>query len=155
MTSGWRSFDGVAATEPETFDSIARTLEIMGDRWTMLILRDVFRGRRRFDEIRLELGVARPVLSDRLRKLVDAGVLEKVPYQAHPPRYEYRLTPMGTELSPALVALMRWGDRWLAHEQSMTVLYHGPCGTELQQSFWCPTCATTFGPLAIRSRTTS
>jgi DNA-binding HxlR family transcriptional regulator len=144
----------VAATEPEPFDSIARTLEVIGDRWTMLILRDVFRGLRRFDELRLDLGVARPVLSDRLRKLVDAGVLEKVPYQDRPPRHEYRLTPMGVELSPALVALMRWGDRWLARDQSTTVLYHGPCGTELQQAFWCPTCATTFGPLAIRSRTT-
>jgi DNA-binding HxlR family transcriptional regulator len=136
------------------FDSIAQTLEIIGDRWTMLILRDVFRGLRRFDELRVDLGVARPVLSDRLRKLVDAGVLERVPYQDRPTRHEYRLSPMGIELSPALVALMRWGDRWLAHEQPSVVLYHGPCGTELEQGFWCRTCGTTFGPLAIRSRST-
>jgi DNA-binding HxlR family transcriptional regulator len=142
----------VAAAEPAGFDSIAQTLEIIGDRWTMLVLRDVFRGRRRFDEFRLDLGIARPVLSDRLRKLVDAGVLEKVLYRDHPPRYEYRLTPMGVELSPALVALMRWGDRWLAEDQPPVVLYHAACGTELEQAFWCRTCATTFGPLAIRSR---
>jgi DNA-binding HxlR family transcriptional regulator len=142
----------VAATESELFDSIARTVEIIGDRWTMLVLRDVFRGLRRFDEFRLDLGIARPVLSDRLRKLVEAGVLERVPYQDHPLRHEYKLTPMGVELSPALVALMRWGDRWLARDQPTTVLYHAACGTELQQAFWCPTCATTFGPLAITSR---
>jgi DNA-binding HxlR family transcriptional regulator len=142
----------VAATEPEVFDSIGRTLGLIGDRWTMLVLRDVFRGLRRFEEFRMDLGIARPVLSDRLHKLVETGVLEKVPYQDRPPRYEYRLTPMGIELSPALVALMRWGDRWLAGDQPTVVLYHGPCGTELEQAFWCRTCATTFGPLAIRSR---
>jgi DNA-binding HxlR family transcriptional regulator len=145
----------VIAAEPAAFDSIAQTLTIIGDRWTMLILRDVFRGRHRFDEFRLDLGIARPVLSDRLAKLVDAGILDKVPYQEHPPRYEYRLTPMGTELSPALVALMRWGDRWLAHDQVGVVLYHGACSTELEQGFWCPTCATTFGPRAIKSRATA
>jgi DNA-binding HxlR family transcriptional regulator len=136
------------------FDAIARTLAVIGDRWTLLILRDVFRGRRRFDELRTELGIARPVLSDRLRKLVEAGLLEKVPYQQRPPRYEYRLTAMGLELSPALVALMRWGDRWLAtgDDARSTVLFHGPCGTELEQGYWCTTCKTTFGPLAIRSR---
>jgi DNA-binding HxlR family transcriptional regulator len=135
------------------FDSVARTLDVVGDRWTMLILRDVFKGLRRFEELRVDLGVARPVLSGRLRRLVDAGVLEKVPYQLRPPRYEYRLTPMGVELSPALVALMRWGDRWLAGDVATTVLVHRACGTELAQAFWCDTCATTFGPLAIRSRT--
>lgn len=118
----------------------------------MLILREVFRGIRRFDEFQQELGIARPVLSDRLRKLVDAGVLSKVAYQDRPPRYEYRLTPMGRELSPALVALMRWGDKWLAHDQPKVTLYHAPCGTELEQAFWCRTCATTFGPLAITNR---
>jgi DNA-binding HxlR family transcriptional regulator len=139
--------------EDEPFDSIAGTLEIIGDRWTMLILRAVFRGLRRFDELRADLGVARPVLSERLRRLVAAGILEKVPYQQRPERHEYRLTPMGVELSPALVALMRWGDRWLAEDRPTTVLVHRPCGTELAQAFWCDTCEVTFGPLAIRSRT--
>ena len=148
--SGYRRV--VVEVSDAPFDSIARTLDVVGDRWAMLVLRDVFRGLRRFEELRTDLGVARPVLSGRLRRLVDAGVLEKVPYQLRPPRYEYRLTPMGVELSPALVALMRWGDRWLAGEGAGTVLVHRPCGTELAQAFWCATCATTFGPLAIRSR---
>ncbi len=145
----------MVAEEPESFDSIARTLEIIGNRWTMLVLRDVFRGRHRFDELRVGLGIARPVLADRLATLVNTGILEKIQYQEHPPRYEYRLTPMGVELSPALVALMRWGDRWLAHDQVGVVLLHRACGTELEQGFWCPTCEMTFGPRAIRSRATT
>ncbi len=136
----------------EPFDSIGKTLELVGDRWTMLILRDVFRGLHRFEELRADLGIARPVLSDRLGKLVDGGILARVRYEDHPPRYEYRLTEMGLELSPALVALMRWGDRWLSADEASVVLYHRACGTELEQGFWCPTCATTFGPRAIKSR---
>lgn len=142
---------GVTSTETEPFDSIAKTLELVGDRWTMLIVRDVLRGLRRFEELRGDLGIARPVLSDRLGKLVDGGILTKVRYEEHPQRYEYRLTEMGIELSPALVALMRWGDRWLAGAAAGVVLYHRACGTELEQGFWCPKCATTFGPRAIRS----
>lgn len=142
----------VVDAEPDSFDSVARTLAIIGDRWTMLILREALRGRHRFSELRQELGIARPVLSNRLSKLVGAGILERVPYNNRPPRYEYRLTAMGFELSPALVALMRWGDRWLANGQTGVVLVHGACGTELDQGFWCETCATTFGPRAIRRR---
>jgi len=131
--------------------SIGRTLEVIGDRWTMLVLRDAFRGIRRFDHLCADLGIARPVLADRLRKLVAAGLLSRVRYQDHPARYEYHLTPMGIELSPALVALMRWGDKWLAGGGRDVQLVHGPCGTELQQAFWCTRCQTTFGPLAIRA----
>jgi DNA-binding HxlR family transcriptional regulator len=132
--------------------SIARALEIMGDRWTILILRDAFRGIRRFDDFRRDLEIARPVLADRLRRLVEAGVMVKVAYQDRPRRYEYRLTRMGIELSPALVALMRWGDRWLSDGLPPTVLVHEPCGHELDQAFWCPTCRQTFSPSAIASR---
>src|SRR3954466_13822696 len=94
--------------------SIARTLEVIGDRWTLLILRDAFRGVRRFDDLQRDLGIARNILTDRLQKLVDHGVLMRRLYQERPPRYEYRLTRMGYDLSPALVALMRWGDQYLA-----------------------------------------
>lgn len=142
----------MTSAAPRPFDAIGRTLELVGDRWTLLILRDVFRGLHRFEELRSDLGIARPVLSDRLAKLVDGGILTRVPYEEHPPRYEYRLTEMGFELSPALVALMRWGDRWLSGGEAGVVLYHGACGTELDQGFWCPTCVKTFGPRAIRSR---
>jgi DNA-binding HxlR family transcriptional regulator len=131
--------------------TIARTLDIVGDRWSFMILRAAFRGIHRFEVFRAELGIARPVLSDRLRKLVDAGIMERRRYQERPERYEYRLTRMGLELSPALVALMRWGDKYLTGpEGPPTVLVHAPCGTPLEQRFWCDTCEQTFGPTAIR-----
>jgi DNA-binding HxlR family transcriptional regulator len=143
--------DPVAATDEQAC-SIGRALEIIGDRWTILILRDAFRGIRRFDELRRDLDIARPVLADRLRKLVDHGVMQKVQYQSNPPRFEYRLTPMGMELSPALVALMRWGDRHLSDGGAPTILVHETCGHELEQGFWCPTCRQTFSPSDIASR---
>ena len=120
-----------APADPQSC-SIARALEVIGDRWTILVLRDCFKGIRRFDEIRRDLDIARPVLADRLRRLVDHGVLEKRLYQERPNRYEYRLTQMGRELSPILVALMRWGDHYLAGEAGPpTLLVHKPCGHEL------------------------
>src|SRR5947209_4862738 len=85
--------------------SIARALEVVGERWTLLILRDVFLGLRRFDQLQASLGIARNVLTDRLNRLVDEGVLERVRYTERPPRYEYRLTPKGVELNVALAAL--------------------------------------------------
>jgi len=131
--------------------TIAAVAELVGDKWSMLVVRDVFRGVRRFDDLCEDLGMSRAVLTGRLRTLVDAGVLMKVPYQERPVRHEYRLTQMGLELSPMLVALLRWGDRWLGEGEATAVLVHAPCGTELHQAFWCPTCRCTFGPTAIRS----
>ena len=132
--------------------SIAGTLELIGDRWTLLILRDAFRGVRRFDEIQRDLGIARNLLADRLQKLVEHGILEKRQYQDRPARFEYRLTPKGVDLSPALVALMRWGDKHLAGEHVPTVLVHDRCGEPLDQTFVCWHCDTTVVPTAIRSR---
>ncbi|MFM7063971.1 MAG: winged helix-turn-helix transcriptional regulator [Actinomycetes bacterium] len=133
--------------------SIAASLDIVGDRWTILILRDAFRGLHRFDEFRRDLEIPRAVLADRLRRLVDAGVLVKRPYSEHPPRDEYRLTEMGRELSPILVALMQWGDRWLGGpEGPPTVLVHEPCGTEVDLRFHCWECDRDFSPLEIASR---
>jgi len=94
--------------------SIARSLEIVGERWTLLIIRDVFLGRRRFDQLQESLGIARNVLTDRLNRLVDEGVLERVLYSERPERYEYRLTSMGVDLNIALAALRQWGDRYLS-----------------------------------------
>jgi DNA-binding HxlR family transcriptional regulator len=139
----------VPSSEPSGIEAVAA---IVGDRWAMLVLRDIFRGVRRFDELCDDLGIGRPVLVTRLNRLLDAGVIEKVPYQAHPPRYDYRLTRKGLELSPALIALMRWGDRWFGDEQPTANLVHAPCGTPFEQAFWCPSCRTTFGPAAIRAR---
>ena len=131
--------------------SIAGTLEVIGDRWTVLILRDAFRGVRRFDAIQRDLGIARNLLADRLAKLVAHGVLEKRLYQARPPRYEYRLTAKGVDLSPALVALMRWGDQWLADGDPPVHLLHDRCGHPLDQVFVCWHCDETVSPREIRS----
>ena len=92
--------------------SIARTLDVVGEWWTLLILRDAFRGTRRFDDFHDSLGMARSVLTARLKKLTDEGVLEKLPYSEHPPRHEYRLTEKGQALFPIIAALQRWGDDW-------------------------------------------
>ena len=138
--------------EMEAVDcSIAGTLELIGDRWTMLILRDAFRGVRRFDALQRDLGIARNLLTDRLNKLVAHGILAKRLYQARPPRYEYRLTEKGIDLSPALVALMRWGDRWLAGGDGPVHLLHEVCGHPLDQVFVCWHCDETVTPLDITS----
>ncbi len=132
--------------------SIATTLDVIGDRWSLLILRDVFRGARRFSEIQADLGIAKNLLSDRLTNLVGHGVLERIPYQDRPVRYEYRLTPKGADLSTALTALMGWGDRWYATDGAPTVLVHERCGAPLEQVVRCPNCDETVSPGAIRSR---
>ncbi|HZQ63775.1 MAG TPA: helix-turn-helix domain-containing protein [Gaiellaceae bacterium] len=94
--------------------SIARTLEVVGERWTLLIVRDVFLGLRRFDQLQENLGIARNVLTDRLNRLVEEGIVERVPYSERPTRYEYRLTEKGRELRIALTALRQWGDQYLS-----------------------------------------
>ena len=108
--------------------SIARTLELVGERWTLLIVRDVFLGLRRFDQLQQSLGIARNVLADRLQKLVDHGVLERRLYQTRPERYEYRLTRKGLELNVALTALRQWGDEHLS-EKPMRLLRTKADGT--------------------------
>src|ERR1700716_3779292 len=96
--------------------SIASTLEVVGERWTLLIIRDVFLGRRRFDQLQESLGIARNVLTDRLNRLVDEGVLGGVLYSERPERYEYRLTSMGGDLNIALAAFRQWGDQYLSEK---------------------------------------
>ena len=93
--------------------SVARALAVLGERWTLLIIRDAFRGTRRFDDFQRSLGVTRHRLSERLRKLVGEGVLTRVAYMERPTRYEYRLTRKGLALYPVLMTLSQWGDDWL------------------------------------------
>jgi DNA-binding HxlR family transcriptional regulator len=96
--------------------SIARALEVVGERWTMLIVRDALLGLRRFDEFHRSLGIARKVLAERLRRLVDEGILERVRYQERPERYEYRLTSKGRDLHVALAGLRQWGDEYCSEK---------------------------------------
>jgi DNA-binding HxlR family transcriptional regulator len=121
--------------------SIARTLEVLGERWTLLVVRDALLGISRFDDFQHSLGVARNVLADRLKRLVDADVLERVPYQERPQRFEYRLTPAGRELGTALIALMHWGDRHLAGPEGPPRLTrHRSCGGDLHAGLVCDEC---------------
>ena len=94
--------------------SVARTLELVGERWTLLVVRDAFLGRSRFEEFQESLGIARNILTDRLAKLVEHGIFERVRYQERPDRYEYRLTPKGRDLRLTLAALMQWGDQYVS-----------------------------------------
>jgi DNA-binding HxlR family transcriptional regulator len=96
--------------------SIARALEVVGERWTLLIVRDVFLGVRRFDQLQGSLGIARNVLTDRLNRLVEEGILERVPYREGSQRREYRLTDKGRELNIALTGLRQWGDKYLSEK---------------------------------------
>lgn len=130
----------VTVTDSAPTDSITRTLDIVGDRWTLLVIRGVFRGLRRFSQLQEDLGIAKNLLSDRLQKLVEADILHKVPYQERPLRHEYHLTERGRELSPALIAMMRWGDRWCSDGERPVVLNHSACGTEVSLAVSCPNC---------------
>jgi len=141
-----------AVTDPPG-SSIQRTLDLIGDRWTLLVLRAVFRGLHRFTELQRDLGIARNLLTERLGRLVDNGILERVPYQERPVRHEYRLTEMGRELSPALIAFMQWGDRWCADGPPTTVLVHDVCDTPVEHAVRCPQCERSVDAREIRSRT--
>lgn len=121
--------------------SIARTLDIVGEWWTPLILRDVAYGLRRFGELEEDLGISANVLSDRLDSLVREGLLERRAYQERPRRHEYLLTQKGLELVPALVALMQWGDRWAWDAALAPVrVLHESCGETVSAELRCAHC---------------
>jgi DNA-binding HxlR family transcriptional regulator len=123
--------------------SIARSLEFLGEWWTLMIVRDVFLGLRRFDQIRSDLGISRNILTDRLATLVEHGVLERARYQERPARYEYRLTEKGRDLFPVLMAFMRWGDRWLAGSAGAPMrVMHRECRHEAGPALACAHCGT-------------
>lgn len=126
--------------------SISRTLEVVGERWTLLILRDVFFGVRRFGDLQASLGVARNVLTERLNRLVDDGIVERVPYQEHPVRHEYHLTAKGYDLLPVLLSMMTWGDRYYAGEAGRPrIARHVGCNGEVAQQIACTKCAQVLG----------
>ena len=121
--------------------SIAATLEVVGERWSLLIVREVFLGVRRFEEMQADLGIARNVLQARLTRLVDQGVLERRIYQARPPRHEYLLTEKGIDLWPTIVALMKWGDVHAARPAGPPVLLeHRDCGGAVDEHRICASC---------------
>jgi DNA-binding HxlR family transcriptional regulator len=121
--------------------SIARTLDAAGEWWSPLILRDVHLGITRFDELQRDLGISRKVLSERLERLVEQGILERRPYSERPPRNEYVLTEKGTELVDVLLAMVAWGDRWTAGDKGPPVLLrHLGCGELTRAEIRCACC---------------
>ena len=123
--------------------SIARTLDVIGESWTLLIIRDVLQGARRFDDLQTNLGVATNTLTSRLKRLTDAGVLERRPYQDNPPRFEYALTEKGRSLSPILLSLTQWGDAYLAgSEGPPRFIVHEPCGHRAAVKVVCTHCGS-------------
>jgi DNA-binding HxlR family transcriptional regulator len=150
---------------PRTYDdqicSVARALEVVGERWTLLVIRDAFLGRRRFSEFEASLGVSKKVLAERLERLVDEGVLERRRYQERPERFEYRLTDKGRGLWKVLAHLMQWGDEHYASEEGRPrLLVHRGCGGEADDRLHCARCGAALerddvelvaGPALVRS----
>ncbi len=123
--------------------SVARSLEILGEWWTLLIVRDAFFGVRRFDDFVDDLGISRGVLTDRLATLVDHEILVKHRYHEAPDRFEYRLTDKGRDLFPVLMTLMQWGDKWLSTPEvggAPVVVEHNDCGHDIAGALLCGHC---------------
>jgi len=133
--------------------SVARALSVIGDRWTLMILRDCFMRVRRFEDFQKSLGLARRVLTERLTKLVEDGILKKVPYQENPVRFEYRLTEKGLDLYPVMITLVHWGDKHYAQETGPPILHHHrSCGHDFRSVVACSECGETINPREVDIR---
>lgn len=120
--------------------SVAQCLEVVGEWWSMLIIRDAFLGITRFEEIQNRLGISRNILQQRLTSLVEAGVLLRVPYSEHPPRSDYKLTPKGRDLWPVLTAMRQWGDQYAAPSGPPIELVHRSCNAVTHALMVCDVC---------------
>ena len=128
--------------------SIARSVAVIGDRWTLMILRDAFLGVRRFEAFQTRLGISRTIITARLKLLVEEGVLTKAPYQDRPVRHEYRLTEKGLDLYPVVMAIVHWGDRHYAGQAGAPLLHrHKVCGCDFAPIMTCSEC---HAPVAAR-----
>ena len=138
------------STQTTEADSISATLDLIGDRWSLLVLRGIFRGLTKFSDLRDDLGIASNLLTSRLKALVDNGVLEKVEYCERPKRYEYLLSPAGRELSGVLVSLMQWGDQHLNNGERPVVLVHAECNQPIANVTICSQCNIEVPSTSIR-----
>lgn len=132
--------------------SVSRALEVIGDRWSFLVIREAFFGAKRFDKLQLELGIASNILTDRLARLVERGVFRKRKYQSTPERFEYLLTPMGMDLYGPLIMMMAWGDRWRAHDQPPLILRHLTCGSDFTPEVICNRCGKPIHAYSMKYR---
>ena len=131
--------------------SVAQSLEIVGEWWTLLVLRNIMLGQRRFEAIQSNLGIARNILSDRLGTLVEHDIVERVKYQDAPERYEYRLTARGRDLFPVIVALMNWGDEHAAPE-GPPLLFRHECGANAAPVLVCSSCGEPISLENVRAK---
>jgi len=131
--------------------SVAQCLEVVGEWWSMLIVRDAFLGVTRFDDFQERLGISRNILNQRLNHLVGAGVLAKVPYREHPPRYDYRLTDKGRDLWPVLTSMRQWGDKYAAPAGPPLQVTHKGCGHVSEAVMTCSECGEQIGPRDVRA----
>ncbi|MBP6546412.1 MAG: helix-turn-helix transcriptional regulator [Phenylobacterium sp.] len=133
--------------------SVARSVAVIGDRWTLMILRDAFLGVRRFETFQTRLGISRTIITERLKLLVDEGVLTKAPYQDRPVRHEYRLTQKGMDLYPVVMAIVHWGDRHYAGEAGAPLLHrHKTCGCDFHPVMTCSECHAPVGARDVETR---
>jgi DNA-binding HxlR family transcriptional regulator len=131
--------------------TIAASLAVVGEKWSLLVIRELSLGIHRFDAIQRNTGAPRDILTARLRRLEEEGVIEKQLYELHPPRYEYRLTKAGDELRPILLALAEWGDRWTGEHAHASWLHE--CGAELDLKHTCSVCGGEVTGLDLRRAT--
>jgi DNA-binding HxlR family transcriptional regulator len=131
--------------------SVAQCLEVVGEWWSMLIVRDAFLGVTRFDRFQERLGISRNILNQRLMRLVEEGVMQRVRYSEHPPRYEYRLTAKGRDLWPVLTAMRQWGDKHAAPGGPPLHLVHKACGKVSQAVMTCSACGERLTPRDVRA----
>ncbi|BFM17826.1 helix-turn-helix domain-containing protein [Maricurvus nonylphenolicus] len=138
---------------PQQQCSIARSLSVVGDRWTLLILSDSFLGVKRFEAFRERLGISRTILSDRLNLLEQEGVIRKQAYQEKPTRYEYRLTSKGRDLYPVILSLLKWGDSYYADEAGAPILVeHQDCGHDFHAELVCSHCKDPVSTRNVKAR---
>ena len=131
--------------------SVAQCLEVVGEWWSLLILRDAFLGVTRFDQFQERLGISRNVLNQRLAHLVDAGVFVKVPYSEHPPRHDYRLTEKGRDLWPVLTTMRQWGDTYAAPNGPPLEVIHKSCNQTSEALLTCSACGDPIGPRDVKA----
>ncbi|HUO72374.1 MAG TPA: helix-turn-helix domain-containing protein [Solirubrobacteraceae bacterium] len=145
----------LADTERKRFSgmhcSVAQCLEVVGEWWSLLIVRDAFLGVTRFDDFQARLGISRNVLNQRLGRLVEQGVLVKIPYSDHPPRFDYKLTEKGRDLWPVLTAMRQWGDTYAAPAGPPLQVVHRGCGEIAEAVMTCAACGQSIGPHDVRA----
>ncbi len=144
-----RRTGGVETFERGRPSSVSRTLGILADRWTFLVVREMFFGVRRFDVMQERLGIATNILTDRLNRLVSQNILKRVKYQDVPERYEYKLTTAGRDLYLPLIQMLRWGDKWLGYKKPL-ILHHFDCGEDFEPLVACDHCHQPLDPREMR-----